>query len=323
MWILQPGASQRSLGDTRCVVVSAHLDAQPPPAASGNFGYNRQDPGSDGPDFGRTSFDWGFRRERSQGHPRQRLPTFENGYTIGTTPSWMPLYRKEINYSFSSALTKVFAKHEVRAGVDIVKLELNHRQAEFGNYGLKGGFSFSGNTTGASGYTALQWNQFAGFLMGLPSFFAKDVQTETMTGREWQNAFYVSDRWRVTPNLTLNLGVRLENYPLMTREASGIELLDLSTYTVLLAVAAMCRRTSDSSSKNGTSRRVWAWRTAWVPAGVRRAMAAPSIRPLVTTNAGLVPDDINFNRSASSSCLRPHWPWASPPCRSRISVPAV
>src|SRR5262249_46432828 len=59
-------------------------------------------------------------------------------------------------------------------------------------------------------------------------------QTETMTGREWQNALYVRDRWRVTQNLTLNLGLRLENYPLMSRENSGLERLDYSTYTVLL-----------------------------------------------------------------------------------------
>ena len=55
-------------------------------------------------------------------------------------------------------------------------------------------------TKETSGYTALAWNQFAGFLLGLPSSFAKDVQTETMTGREWQNALLVGDRWRVTPN---------------------------------------------------------------------------------------------------------------------------
>ena len=54
----------------------------------------------------------------------------------------MPLWRKEISYSGTLALTKVFAKHEMRAGMDFVRLELNHRQAEFGAYGLKGGFSF-------------------------------------------------------------------------------------------------------------------------------------------------------------------------------------
>ena len=55
----------------------------------------------------------------------------------------------------ATALTKVLPKHELRAGLDFVRHELNHYQAEFGAYGLKGGFVFGGNVTGASGYTAL------------------------------------------------------------------------------------------------------------------------------------------------------------------------
>jgi TonB dependent receptor len=66
------------------------------------------------------------------------------------------------------------------------------------------------------------------------SSFSKDVQAEDMTGREWQTAFYVRDRWRVTQNLTLNLGLRLEYYPLMSRANSGIERLDYNTYNVML-----------------------------------------------------------------------------------------
>ena len=111
----------------------------------------------------------------------------------------------------------------MRLGVDVVKFELNHRQAEWGDYGLRGGFSFSGNTTGAPGYTALAWNQFAAFLLGLPSYFSKDVQNEDMTAREWQSAIYVRDRWRVNDQLTVNLGLRFENYPLMSRATRGIE----------------------------------------------------------------------------------------------------
>ena len=118
--------------------------------------------------------------------------------------------------------------------MDFVRLELNHRQAEWGDYGLKGGFSFSNNTTGAVGYTSPGWNSFAAFLMGLPNYYAEDTQTEEMTGRENQFAFYVRDRWTVTPKLTVSAGVRLDYYPLMTRVGRGIEILDYSTYVVTL-----------------------------------------------------------------------------------------
>ena len=232
------GFDEGSLGDTKVYVVSlGHTwTLSPTLLLDGNFGYYRMDQTVTGPDYGKNlGLDLGIPGVNDPKDIRASgLPTFENGYTIGNTPNWMPLFRKEVNWSFSSALTKVFSKHELRAGVDIVKLELNHRQAEFGNYGLKGGFAFSGTITGASGYAAQSWNSFGAFLLGQASFFSKDVQTEDMTGREWQNALYLRDRWRVTPNLTINLGLRLENYPLMRRANSGIERLDYATYNVLL-----------------------------------------------------------------------------------------
>lgn len=297
------GFDEGSLGDTKVYVVSVgHTwTLSPTLLLDGNFGYNRQNQTVTGPDYGKNlGLDLGIPGVNDPKDIRASgLPTFENGYTIGTTPNWMPLFRKEINYSFSSALTKVFDKHELRVGVDIIKLELNHRQAEFGNYGLKGGFSFSGNVTGAPGYTALAWNQFAAFLLGQPSFFAKDVQTEDQTGREWQNAIYVRDRWRVTPNLTVNLGLRLENYPLMSRANSGIERLDYSTYTVLLGGRG------DVPKDVGLKLQTWylaprlgvAYRLG--EKSVIRAGYGRTINPLPWSRPmrGSFPYDINFNRT--------------------------
>jgi hypothetical protein len=243
------GFDNGSVGDTKQYVVGAgHTwTISPTLLLDGNFGYYRQDQVVTGPDFGKNfGIDLGIGGTNDPNDIRASgLPQIANGYTLGSTPNWMPLYRKELNYSFSSALTKIFAKHEVRAGIDIVKLDLNHRQAEFGTYGLRGGLAFSGNTTGlfvpstcatppCTSYVPLQWNTFAAFLLGNANSFAKDTQTEDMTGREWQTAFYIGDRWRVTPNLTLNLALRVEGYPLMHRAKSGIERLDLSTFTVLL-----------------------------------------------------------------------------------------
>ena len=75
----------------------------------------------------------------------------------------MPLFRKERSYTFSTALTKVFTSHELRVGVDVVRHELNHFQAEFGDIGgVRGGFRFNGTVTGVPGYTPLLWNEFGG-----------------------------------------------------------------------------------------------------------------------------------------------------------------
>ncbi len=232
------GWDEGSVGDTKVYVgaIGHTWTLTPTLVLDGNFGYNHQDQTVTSPDFGTNyGLDFGIPGTNDPNDIRASgMPTIENGYTIGSSPNWMPLFRKETNWTFSTALTKVFTRHEMRAGVDVVKLELNHRQAEFGNYGLKGGLAFYNDTTGAPGYISPGWNNFAAFLLGLGSFYGKDVQTEDMTGREWQTAFFVNDRWRATDKLTLNLGLRVENYPLMSRANSGIERMDYDTYTVLL-----------------------------------------------------------------------------------------
>jgi hypothetical protein len=298
------GFDEGSTGDTKVYVVSAgHTwTLSPTLLLDGNFGYYRMDQQVTGPDFGKNlGLDLGIPGVNDPNDIRASgLPTFGNFYDIGTTPSWMPLFRKEVNYSFSSAITKVFAKHELRAGFDLVKLELNHRQAEFGPYGLRGGFRFDGLVTGAPGYVALGWNRFADFLLGRPNFFSKDVQTEDMTGREWQTAYYLRDRWRVTQNLTLNLGLRLEHYPLMSRANSGIERLDLSTYTLLLGGRG------DVPKDVGLELRKWylaprlgvAYRVG--DRGVVRAGYGRTINPLPWSRPlrGAFPYDIFFNNTA-------------------------
>ena len=74
--------------------------------------------------------------------------------------------------------------------------------------------------------TANGYNGYAAFLLGLIGHAGQSVQNELMTTREWQNALYVRDRWQVNTRLTLDLGLRYEYYPLMTRADRGIERID-------------------------------------------------------------------------------------------------
>ncbi|HXK58734.1 MAG TPA: TonB-dependent receptor, partial [Acidobacteriota bacterium] len=298
------GWDEGSLGDTKVYVTSiGHTwTFNPTLLLDGNFGYYRMDQQVTGPDYGKNyGIELGIPGTNDPNDIRASgMPTIANGYTIGSTPNWMPLFRKELNHSFTTNLTKIFSKHEVKTGLQLIKLSLNHRQAEWGDYGLKGGLSFSGNITGAPGYTAQAWNQFAAFLLGRASYFSKDTQLEDMSGREWQWGFFLSDRWRVNQNLTLNLGGRVEIFPLMTRENRGIERLDYDTYTVLLGgVGDVPKDVGLKVQKLYFSPRIGvAYRVG--DKSVIRGGYSQTFNPLPWSRPlrGSFPLDINFNRSA-------------------------
>jgi carboxypeptidase family protein/TonB-dependent receptor-like protein len=241
------GFDEGSLGDTRVYVagIGHSWTLTPSLVLDGNLGMNRQNQQVTGPDFGENiGLDvlgipgTNGLSDRASGLPHFDIPFNAAGaqhYDIGTTPNWMPLFRKETSYTFSSALTWITGRHQVRTGIDVVRHELNHLQAEFGGFGgVRGGFQFNGLVTATPGYIPNVFNELGAFVLGLPAVRQKDVQDIEMTGREWQHAFYATDRWHVNNKLTLNLGLRFEMYPLMTRADSGIERLDLNTYEVLL-----------------------------------------------------------------------------------------
>ena len=63
----------------------------------------------------------------------------------------------------------------------------------------------------------------------------KAIQHVLATGNEWQFAWYVTDRWQLSPRMTVNLGLRYEYYPLMSRAGGkGIERYDYQTNQMYL-----------------------------------------------------------------------------------------
>jgi len=201
-----------------------------------NFGYTRMTQTVEGVDFGKN---WGsevFGIPGTNGpDPRQSgMPNFNIGYTaIGLSATWMPLDRKERSFTHDTNLNWVRGKHDLRFGFNYVQHRLDHWQPEVAN--PRGDFSFSGNITALNGGAAPNYfNTFATFLLGQVSSMNKSLQYELMTGRETQMGWYVRDRWQVSRKLTLNLGFRLDYYPLMTRADSGLEVYNPATNLITL-----------------------------------------------------------------------------------------
>ena len=209
--------------------------AQPPDQVSGiNFGLDVLGiPGTNGPD------------------PREAgMPVFYiSGYSaLGNPEGWNPAFRNDQSYTFNANASWMKGAHEIRFGFDYVHHLMNHFQPELGE-GPRGGFDFAGGVTalnpdaigaavGFQGDTPSfenDWNGLAAFLLGTPDYSGKSTQYIKMDSLEGQYALYVRDRWRATPKLTLDLGLRWELYPDRRRSAGlGIESYDPTTNEALI-----------------------------------------------------------------------------------------
>jgi hypothetical protein len=234
------GGSDPGLGDTLIQVGTiGHTHTfSPHVILDGVLGYERQGQSVIPNDYG-TNYGQQFGIPNTNGpDPRQSgFPNIAPGsYTTFGVPNWMPVTRVEESWTQSDNITYVHGAHEFRFGFDLVRHHLNHWQPEIGN-GPRGYLGFSGgptalNATGAAAPN--QYNGYATFLLGLDTSTDKSLQYILSTGREWQFGWYARDRWQVSRNLTINIGLRYEFYPLMTRAGKGIERYDPVSNNVFL-----------------------------------------------------------------------------------------
>jgi len=218
-----------TLGTTRTLSPNLLFDAV--------VGYNRMDQSVIPNDFG-TNYGQQFGIPNTNG-PDPRQSGFPNiaitGFTGLGVPNWMPVTRVEETFTNSENVTWTKGKHEFRFGFDLVRHHLNHWQPEIGLFGPRGGLDFNGGATALNGGAASNYaNGYGTFLLGLSDDAEKSLQNILSTGREWQFGWYGRDRWQVSRNLTIDVGLRYELYPLMTRAGKGIERLDPSTNLVYL-----------------------------------------------------------------------------------------
>ncbi len=178
---------------------------------------------------------------RYSGVPQINIADFSQ---LGSPYGWLPLFRNDWSLTNSHNATWTHGSHTIRFGADLVHHHMNHWQPENG-FGPRGGISFNRgdstmlNTRGLNLDKALgrnRYNQTASFLLGIWDESGRAVQYQRMSGKEWEYGFHFLDRWRVTPRLTLNLGVRYEYYPMMHRDSlgKGVEQYDPATNMIKL-----------------------------------------------------------------------------------------
>lgn len=108
---------------------------------------------------------------------------------------------------FIDNLSWVKGKHTFRFGVEFMRQNYN----QVGNQFARGQFTFQPNATQSAGFTG--GDAFAEFLLGdlYQSEIAVAIADATFQRNTW--SAYVDDTWKVTPKLTLSLGLRYELTP--------------------------------------------------------------------------------------------------------------
>jgi hypothetical protein len=125
-------------------------------------------------------------------------------------------------------VTWSMGKHSFKFGADFKRLS-DHDDNVFGNY-RSGWYVFDGSSSIVQG-TADQVNfagePYAGFLLGYPDYTeASSTNNPTMNGLGYTYATFAQDDWKVTPTLTLNLGMRYELHPPIKEQHSNTATFD-------------------------------------------------------------------------------------------------
>src|SRR5256886_3466522 len=237
-------ACDGGLGDfhdlVQLVTVGHTWTLSPTLVVDGNVGFTRMSEYGQTPDFGKNigSDVLGIPGTNNGSDLRSSgIPFFSvTGFAgLGNPEGWNPAYRNDWSFTSSHNVRWSHGKHQISAGTDIVHHHLNHWQPELGS-GPRGEFDFGGSTTALNGgATPNLFNAFAQFELGLFDGMGKSDQFIKATAKEWQFAWFVGDRYRITNKLTVTLGLRYEYYPLMTRDgAFKFDRYDFTTGNVLL-----------------------------------------------------------------------------------------
>ncbi|MBS1855992.1 MAG: TonB-dependent receptor [Acidobacteria bacterium] len=112
-------------------------------------------------------------------------------------------------YHYADNVSINRGRHMMKMGGNILRQQINAFYA--GNNGRSGYMNFSGRFTAANAISpAGKQVGEADFILGMPSDYGRGLSTGTWGQRKTIYGFYFQDDWRVTNNLTLNLGLRWE-----------------------------------------------------------------------------------------------------------------
>ena len=124
-----------------------------------------------------------------------------NQRRIGRTTS-VPQFQTPRSWTIRDAVSWIRGAHAFKLGGEILHVQTGIRDVS----ALLGAFTYSGRFTGQNG----DWQgAIADMLLGFPTRYQQDSNT-VFNQHQKLYSLYAQDDWKVSPKLTLNLGVRYE-----------------------------------------------------------------------------------------------------------------
>ncbi len=166
------------------------------------------------------------------------------------------LTEKEDQGQIVNNWTKILGNHAIKFGADI-RYARNLRVPSDSN--RAGQLEFQGGQTSNPSLGSAGGLGFASFVLGQVNNFSRYVSVST-NAKEFQKRdfFYGQDTWRVTPNLTVNLGLRYELYfPESVNGNGNGALMDLNTgYLHVAGVGSVPRNMGWGKATNAYNPRI-------------------------------------------------------------------
>ncbi|MGC2398328.1 MAG: TonB-dependent receptor [Acidobacteriaceae bacterium] len=145
--------------------------------------------------------------------------TLTNMVALGVS-GYNPVSHSTPNWEIDEVFTKIRGNHTFNGGYQLTNIRAHLRQPTAGSGQLAYSGQFSDITTNNTGYTAMadmllapggSYSTALGSYQGGP----KQVVLSTanfIDNQRWYNAAFFQDDWKITPRLTLNLGLRWDHY---------------------------------------------------------------------------------------------------------------
>ncbi len=152
-----------------------------------------------------------------------------DGFTgLGPANTFQPQGYYDPEKNFVGSVNWIKGSHNIRAGFEADLQDSQETQYQTNSNSFitsSGGFHFAQGTTQLKGGPAgNDFNAFASFLLGLPQDSGKIYQfPDWYYTKNRSYAFYIRDRWEVTPKLTVSYGARWDYFQFPRRNGTGIE----------------------------------------------------------------------------------------------------